>query len=102
MDGIFYKAVPPVRYRSHPVTGQDFYGFQLPLWDEIKETAAAAARAFPLVRTIGWDIAATNRGPVILEGNDHWAVEILQQAYQTGVCRGEFKRTWLELSGRAG
>jgi hypothetical protein len=100
MEGVFYKSVPPTRYRTHPSTGKDFYGFRLPLWDEVKETAARAALAFPLVRSIGWDIAATSRGPVVLEGNDSWAVEIPQQAYGRGLLQGSFRETYEALTRR--
>jgi len=100
MEGVFYKSVPPTRYRTHPLTGKDFYGFRLPLWDEVKRTALRAALAFPLARAIGWDIAATDRGPVLLEGNDSWAVEITQQAYGRGLLQGRFKEAYEALSGR--
>ncbi len=100
MEGVFYKSVPPTRYRTHPTTGKDFYGFRLPLWDEVKQTAVKAALAFPLVRAIGWDVAATTRGPVVLEGNDSWAVEITQQAYGRGLLQGRFVDTYRALSGR--
>jgi hypothetical protein len=100
MEGVVYKSVPPTRYKAHPVTGKDFYGFRLPLWDEVKQTAVRAALAFPLVRAIGWDIAATTRGAIVLEGNDSWAVEITQQAYGRGLLQGRFKETYQALSGR--
>jgi hypothetical protein len=57
---------------THPKTGATFTGFQLPFW---KQTCAlvhrAAVTALP-ARTVGWDIAITAAGPVIVEGNLFW------------------------------
>ena len=100
LDGVLYKTLPPTRYRTHPITGKEFYGFQLPQWNRIKGTAVEAARVFPTARAIGWDIAPTPRGPVLLEGNYHWGVEIPQQAYQEGLMKGSFKETYQALARR--
>lgn len=57
--GIFHK---------HPDTGLVFENLQVPLYAQIKEIAAKAASLFkfPL---LGWDIAVTPDGPVIIEAN---------------------------------
>jgi len=44
----------------------------LPFWDEACALAETAARHFLPIRTIGWDVALTPEGPVILEGNFWW------------------------------
>lgn len=41
----------------------------VPFNDEIKELVSSAASFFPEIRFIGWDIALTADGPVIVEGN---------------------------------
>jgi hypothetical protein len=53
----------------HPRTGVRFEGFQLPLWEETCALARDAALKFLPVRTIGWDIAVTPSGPIVIEGN---------------------------------
>jgi hypothetical protein len=56
-------------FRSHPQTGTSFTGFRIPLWTEACELAREAALKLSPVRLIGWDIAVTDDGPVIIEAN---------------------------------
>lgn len=56
-------------YDRHPVTGFVFAGAVLPLWEECKALISAAAKVVPSVRYVGWDIAVTPDGPVLVEGN---------------------------------
>lgn len=58
-------------YDRHPVTGVQFQGYQLPLWPQVLELAQAAAQVVPSVRYVGWDIAVTPDGPVLVEGNQY-------------------------------
>jgi hypothetical protein len=53
----------------HPDTGRQFAGETIPLWPDVVDLAFRAARAMAPVRTIGWDIAVTPTGPVLVEGN---------------------------------
>jgi len=53
----------------HPVSGIRIKGFQMPDWDALKEMLAQAAREFPTIRYIGWDVVHTDRGWCIIEGN---------------------------------
>lgn len=57
--GVFYK---------HPDTGIVFDNLQIPHYDQVKKivTQAAALFKFPL---LGWDVAVTPNGPVIIEAN---------------------------------
>ncbi len=58
-----------VEIERHPTTGALFRGFEIPLWHRGCELARRAAERFLPVRTIGWDIAFTPDGPVLIEGN---------------------------------
>jgi hypothetical protein len=49
------------RYQGHPDTGVRFEGHAVPFYEE----AVALCRRF----LIGWDVAITPRGPLILEPN---------------------------------
>lgn len=53
----------------HPVTGRELSGFRFPDWEAARALARTAAEAFLPCRTVGWDIALTPDGPVIIEGN---------------------------------
>ena len=57
------------RVLQHPDTGVVFSGKDVPFWSSIIEVAVRAAQSFKEVRTVGWDIAVTNAGIYILEGN---------------------------------
>ena len=58
-------------YLQHPITGVDFIGFEIPMYTEAIELVKKAANRIPKVGLIGWDIAITNKGPVVVEGNDY-------------------------------
>lgn len=58
-----------VEYAAHPVTGVSFKGLQIPYW---QETLAMMRAALPLaskISNIGWDVAITEEGPLIIEAN---------------------------------
>jgi hypothetical protein len=55
-----------------PGTDTLIEGMRMPMWDEALALAYAAARHFLPSRSIGWDIAITDRGPVIVEANRMW------------------------------
>jgi hypothetical protein len=61
-----------VRHDRHPTTGSVFAGTPLPWWREACQLVREAALRFLPVRTIGWDVALTGAGPVIVEGNMAW------------------------------
>jgi hypothetical protein len=56
----------------HPRTGMVFGGFIIPLWEAARVLVERAALAFLPLRTIGWDVAITPRGPQLIEGNVTW------------------------------
>jgi hypothetical protein len=59
-------------HEIHPSTGQQILGLKVPFWNEIKQLVTEAAHIVPQVRTVGWDIAITPSGPIIIEGNSKW------------------------------
>lgn len=58
--------------RKHPDTGAELVGIWLPGYRAACELALQASRKLGFVGTIGWDIAATERGPTIVEANLWW------------------------------
>ena len=56
----------------HPVTGRRLTGVQPPMWDEIVKLGEKAALAFLPSRCLGWDIAVTSEGLVLIEANRYW------------------------------
>ena len=57
-------------YIRHPVSGQVFPGLRIPHWEEAKDLVLRAAREVPDMRYIGWDVAVTEDGVCLIEGND--------------------------------
>jgi hypothetical protein len=57
---------------KHPTTNQQIEGLQLPYFDEAVALAIRAQLHIPQLRTLGWDIAITPKGPVIIETNVFW------------------------------
>jgi len=53
---------------QHPDTGVKFKGFPIPFFEEVKMLAITAANYLPQ-SLVGWDIAVSNNGPVLIEGN---------------------------------
>jgi hypothetical protein len=74
-----------------PGTAREFVGFQLPEWDQVKSLALAAAAVFPWARSIGWDIAISEQGPMLIEGHAHWSTSLLQIPAPGGLMTGELK-----------
>jgi len=53
----------------HPVSGLKIKGFVMPQWAELKKMLEEAALKLPTLRYIGWDVAHSEKGWCIIEGN---------------------------------
>jgi hypothetical protein len=78
------------RYRAqvcqaHPDTGVAIEGFCVPNWLDVLQVTAQSARAFPELRTLGWDVAVTSDGIFLLEANHHWDPHALQVLLRRGL-----------------
>lgn len=51
---------------------------RVPFWSDIVTLAKKAATVSPELRSVGWDIAISKNGPVLMEGNDNWDMIIAQ------------------------
>lgn len=72
---------PCVWYETHPLTGATIKGRILPLWAETVALVERAHAAFPDRITIGWDVAITDQGPVIIEGNTQSGCDMIQRTH---------------------
>ncbi len=68
------------RFRKHPDSGVVFDGLSIPSFDAVVELACSAARVVP-DRNVGWDIAVSKDGPVLIEGNSDYGIRLSEVAY---------------------
>jgi hypothetical protein len=56
----------------HPNSGVVFEGYKIPKWEEMIAYTKRAHKLFYGLHSIGWDVALTDDGIIIIEGNDNW------------------------------
>ncbi len=69
----------------HPVTGVEIVNFQIPFWTEIREMMERAVFVSSENRSVGWDIAISEKGPELIEGNHNWCKLLWQLPVQKGL-----------------
>lgn len=69
----------------HPVTGMSCLGFKVPNWEILKKVVSDAACRYPQVSYVGWDVAITQDGVALVEGNNDSDHDIVQITAQTGL-----------------
>ena len=70
-----------------------FEGYPVPFYAESVELALKAHALFPRLLTVGWDVAVTQDGPMLVEGNHDWDIEMLQVVHQKGAV-GRFREIY--------
>jgi hypothetical protein len=65
-------------FTHHPTTGVRFDGFQLPCFPEVKDLVLRAALESDKILVVGWDVALSDKGPVIIEGNRRPGFDLVQ------------------------
>ena len=62
----------------HPTSGTRLIGFEIPYFAEAVELVKKAALVVPGMRYVGWDIAITEKGPILVEGNNFPSYDMVQ------------------------
>lgn len=57
---------------EHPDSKVNLKDFKIENWEEIKRQVEGFQQRLTFVKAAGWDIAITDRGPVVIEVNDMW------------------------------
>lgn len=65
-------------YEYHPLTHKKFADVRIKDVSKAFEMCLEAHKRIPMLRYIGWDIAFTNKGPVLVEGNEYPGYGIIQ------------------------
>lgn len=76
------------RYVKHPDTGIVFKGYQLPEWNELRALCKELSAKLPKVKFIGWDLAHTDKGWIVIEGNGMSQLIGPQTVFKRG-CKAE-------------
>jgi hypothetical protein len=76
----FYKPSFGTKTEVHPDTKIKFSDFKIPFYTEAVDTVCRAHAFFYGVLAIGWDVAITENGPVLIEGNDNFGFFLHQIA----------------------
>lgn len=87
----------------HPDSGVRFAGERVPGWDGLLDACRRAARLTPGIRYVGWDVALSPEGPVLIEGNSDWELPAMQMMLPRGFLqpdvRAQLARFGLEFPG---
>ena len=69
-------------HERHPVTGVTVVGRAVPGWDQVVALVERAHRVVSDRVLVGWDVAITPEGPVLLEGNSYPDVHYPQRIHR--------------------
>lgn len=83
-NGVYSDITKP-EVENHPVTGKKLKGFKIPFWKEAIEMVKAAALYNTGNKSIGWDVAITDNGPSLIEGNHNWCKLLWQLPVKKGL-----------------
>ncbi len=81
------------KLECHPDSQVLFEGRKLPFYEDAVALVLKAHALFPKLQSIGWDIAITSEGPILVEGNHDWDMEMLQVVHHKGAA-GRFKEIY--------
>lgn len=86
---------------QHPDTGCAFQGMRLPDWEAVKDTCRRASAVMSGMRIQNWDVALSDRGPLLMEVNFRGDLDLTQMAGGIGVADREWHR-FLDACRRRG
>jgi hypothetical protein len=83
------KGTEPIE--RHPATGTSFQGLVFPEWERMREVVLRGAAAVPSCHFQGWDVALTDRGPVLVELEGDGGDPIMEQlCFDSGLLQGRY------------
>lgn len=71
-------------FKMHPITRTYFNKFEIPFWKETKKLVLEAALVNQNIKVVGWDVAITKNGPVLVEGNRRPGFDLVQVSSKRG------------------
>ena len=86
----YYKPEYGTKTDHHPDSGIVFQGYKIPFLSEAISQVIKLHSFLYNIHSIGWDIAITETGLCIIEGNDNWEISLVQ------ICSHGLKREFEE------
>jgi hypothetical protein len=76
---------------KHPKTGTSFDRIVFPEWSQMRDVVMRGAAAVPSCHFQGWDVALTDRGPVLVELEGDGGDPIMEQlCFDSGLLQGRY------------
>ncbi len=85
---------------THPVSGVKLAGFTLPYWQDILTLAQKCHSLTPENGILGWDIAVTPDGPLVIECNTSPFHTLYQMATGRGILSDDFAAKFAKVFSR--
>lgn len=89
-----YRKIPTTQegWVENPLMGKDR---KIPYWDETIDMIKKAAMKVPEIHVVGWDVAITVDGPILIEGNESCDTAVMQYYFEPQ--EPGLKKRFLEL-----
>lgn len=87
LDGLPFNDLGE-RFEEHPATHKRFDEVAVPCVREAFDLCLRAALEVPQVRYVGWNVAFSDHGPVLMEGNSYPSYQLMQFPRVTGRTTG--------------
>ncbi len=78
-------------FNKHPVSNENILGFTVPNYDMVLPFVTKLANLVPNIRYIGWDIVITNKGILVIEGNEYPGIFQIKPSI-SGIRTGELPK----------
>jgi hypothetical protein len=95
--GVSSLAAQGAPIHEHPDTGVSLHKLKLEGWDSAVQLALVAHAKLTNVPTVGWDVALTEEGPILIEANAGWGGNVFQIPASRPL-GPEFSEMFLELA----
>lgn len=79
MGKVFRSALDQMMFAEHPETAVPVDGVRVPFWEELLKLVWSAHMVLDEYAFLGWDIAVTPQGPVVLEANGNYGTGAMQK-----------------------
>ena len=82
-------------FKVHPKSKVKFDGFKIPYWEEAEKLVLDASKVNNNIHMVGWDVAITDDGPTLIEGNRRPGFDLIQVLSKRG--RKDIMRHCLDI-----